>query len=480
MGTKANIGIIKNYIYNLSYQILAIIVPLITTPYVSRILHADGIGIYSYTGTITTFFSLFAALGVNSYGQREIAYFQNEKKKRSIVFWELFLCRVVTTLVVCIIYFLFAVFSGKYSNYYFIQIFTLLSVMVDISWFFQGIENFKVVAIRNVLIRIVTVFLVFIFVKNENDLDKYMWINSLSTFFSCLFMIISLKGEVYKISISVLKPLRHMRGILEFFLPVLAVQLYSQVDKVMLGMITDNTTQNGYYEQARKITELVVKVVVSLNTVLFSRVAFLVVQKNDQKIKNILKKSFNIIIMMLAPMMVGLYCISDNFVLWFFGLEYKEVAILIKLSCPLILFMCIGNFVGVQFLNPTRQQNKATIIYFISALINIVLNMVLIPCFFSVGAMVASNIAECISCILQVYILKKSKYNFQMSKGIFQYIFASFIMGIVILFLNTMNFNSYIVKTIVEIVVGVCIYMFVLFCIKERNITYYIDKRRNK
>ena len=106
--------------------------------------------------------------------------------------------------------------------------------------------------------------------------------------------------------------------------------------------------------------------------------------------------------------------------------------------------------------------------------------MVLIPCFFSVGAMVASNIAECISCILQVYILKKSKYNFQMSKGIFQYIFASFIMGIVILFLNTMNFNSYIVKTIVEIVVGVCIYMFVLFCIKERNITYYIDKRRNK
>ena len=239
MGTKANIGIIKNYIYNLSYQILAIIVPLITTPYVSRILHADGIGIYSYTGTITTFFSLFAALGVNSYGQREIAYFQNEKKKRSIVFWELFLCRVVTTLVVCIIYFLFAVFSGKYRNYYFIQIFTLLSVMVDISWFFQGIENFKVVAIRNVLIRIVTVFLVFIFVKNENDLDKYMWINSLSTFFSCLFMIISLKGEVYKISISVLKPLRHMRGILEFFLPVLAVQLYSQVDKVMLGMIRD-------------------------------------------------------------------------------------------------------------------------------------------------------------------------------------------------------------------------------------------------
>ena len=130
----------------------------------------------------------------------------------------------------------------------------------------------------------------------------------------------------------------------------------------------------------------------------------------------------------------------------------------------------MGIFVGVQFLNPTRQQNKATIIYFISALINIVLNMVLIPCFFSVGAMVASNIAECISCILQVYILKKSKYNFQMSKGIFQYIFASFIMGIVILFLNTMNFNSYIVKTIVEIVVGVCILLCLFYFVLKKEI----------
>ena len=192
MGTKANIGIIKNYIYNLSYQILAIIVPLITTPYVSRILHADGIGIYSYTGTITTFFSLFAALGVNSYGQREIAYFQNEKKKRSIVFWELFLCRVVTTLVVCIIYFLFAVFSGKYRNYYFIQIFTLLSVMVDISWFFQGIENFKVVAIRNVLIRIVTVFLVFIFVQKMHAVKKQPLSSPMQKQSGCSLFIISI------------------------------------------------------------------------------------------------------------------------------------------------------------------------------------------------------------------------------------------------------------------------------------------------
>ena len=136
-------SVIKNYIYNLTYQILLLILPVITTPYLSRVLGAEGIGIYSYTVSIVTYFILFGSLGIAMYAQREIAYVQNDKEKRSKIFWEVFILRAITlTISLVIFYFTFAM-KGKYSIYYRILILEIVANMLDISAFFQGMEEFK-------------------------------------------------------------------------------------------------------------------------------------------------------------------------------------------------------------------------------------------------------------------------------------------------------------------------------------------------
>mgnify|MGYP000445933840 FL=1 len=166
-------SITKNYIYNVAYQILITILPLITTPYVSRVLNAEAIGIYSYTISITTYFILFGSLGVALYGQREIAYYQTDKMKRSKIFWEINILRFVTMTIAMVIYYFIYVRQGEYKIYYEILLIELLANCLDISWFFRGIEEFKKTVIRNSIVKLIFAVCIFIFVKSPNDLIKY-------------------------------------------------------------------------------------------------------------------------------------------------------------------------------------------------------------------------------------------------------------------------------------------------------------------
>ena len=175
-------SITKNYLYNLTYQVLILILPLITTPYLARVLGAEGTGIYSYTYTIVNYFVLFGSLGVALYGQREIAYAQEKKQKRKQIFIELVLFRFITISIAIAIYYFWFMRTGIYSTYYRILLFELLAGAFDISWFFQGLEEFKKTVTRNILVRTISVLLIFIFVKKREDLVTYMYIYSLADF----------------------------------------------------------------------------------------------------------------------------------------------------------------------------------------------------------------------------------------------------------------------------------------------------------
>lgn len=178
--SKKNIA--KNYLYNLGYQILALVLPLITTPYLSRVLGAENIGIYSYTLSITTYFILFGSLGVSMYGQREIAYVQDDLKKRSCAFFEIFIMKCITLSISLGLFYLSFCLDGQYHLYYLILILEIIANIVDISWYFQGLEEFKKTVIRNSLVKLISVVCIFLFVKSSNDLSKYFVIYVLSTF----------------------------------------------------------------------------------------------------------------------------------------------------------------------------------------------------------------------------------------------------------------------------------------------------------
>ncbi len=183
-------SIVKNYLYNLSYQILIIILPLVTASYLARVLGAVGNGIYIYTYTIVNYFVLFGSLGISMYGQREIAYCQNDKVKRKKVFIELVLFRFIAIFIASIIYYYAFMRKGEYALYYRILFFELLAAGFDISWFFQGMEEFKKTVIRNILVRVVSVSLIFILVKEQSDLNKYLSIYAFADLIRKYFFVV--------------------------------------------------------------------------------------------------------------------------------------------------------------------------------------------------------------------------------------------------------------------------------------------------
>ena len=475
-----NKKIIGNYFYNLSYQILVVIAPLITAPYISRVLKPEGVGVYSYTTTIATAFALFAALGVNTYGQREIAYKQGDREGQSIVFWELFLSRLFSTLLVGMVYLLFSFAYTQYNEYLLLQSFIVFATMLDISWFFQGIEEFRIIAIRNAIIKIVTVVLIFILVKSQAELSVYILINAVSIFGSYLLFFFNLNKYIIRIDYKKLRPLRHTRGIIEFFIPLVATQLYSQLDKIMLGAIANSSVENGYYEQSRKIVSILIMVITSINTVMFPRISHLYAQKKKDDIRCLYKKTYKLILMMVIPVSVGIIFASKNFTIWFFGVEYLPVAKLMKLSVILIFFMAIGNFVGMLYLSPTGKQNKMSAIYLFSAGINVVLNFLLIPNLLSIGAIIASIAAEIFSGSAQLFLLQKSEYKFNLFEGAWKYISAGFVMGIGLYFLQRISPLTGVIQTAVEVIVAATVYVFVLLLEREENLILAVNGLKRK
>ena len=193
---KMKKSIAKNYIYNLIYQMLTILLPLITTPYLSRVLGAEAIGIYGYTISIVTYFILFGTLGVSMYGQREIAYYQNDRKKKSKIFWELFFIKLITTILSMIVFGLIFCIDRYYSFYYRILLLEFVANIIDISWLYQGEENFKSIVFKNGVIKLISIACIFLFIKSPSDVWKYILIYCLSTLVGNASLWINLKRDI--------------------------------------------------------------------------------------------------------------------------------------------------------------------------------------------------------------------------------------------------------------------------------------------
>lgn len=276
----------KNYVYRLFYEILAVITPFITAPYVSRVLGADGIGIYSYTSSIMTYFTLFAALGTATYGAREIAQHRDNKIETSKLFWEIELMTVGTSLVCLIVWGFVILFSKEYRWYYIALVPTLLGTMFDVSWFFTGLEQIKYIVLRNTICKFLGIVLLFLLVHEKQDLIIYVLINSGISLFGSLSMWSYLPKILKKIDFKTLTFKKHFNETLVYFIPTIATSVYTILDKTLIGAITNSTYENGYYEQATKIINIMKSVVFSaLNAVMGSRISYLFAKKKIIEIK---------------------------------------------------------------------------------------------------------------------------------------------------------------------------------------------------
>lgn len=468
-------SITKNYIYNVAYQILITILPLITTPYVSRVLNAEAIGIYSYTISITTYFILFGSLGVALYGQREIAYYQTDKIKRSKIFWEINILRFVTMTIAMVIYYFIYVRQGEYKIYYEILLIELLANCLDISWFFRGIEEFKKTVVRNTIVKLISVVLIFTLVKSVDDLYKYFIIYVLSTAIGNISLWLYLPKYIEKVKINELNILKHLKPTIILFIPQIAVQIYTVLDKTMIGMIVSDKAEVGYYEQSQKIIKLLLSIITSLGTVMLPRMAATFANGDNDKMKEYMKKSFNFVFLLAFPMIIGIDSVASKFVPLFFGNGYEKVTNIIYIISPIILAIGLSNVVGTQYLLPTKRQKEYTISVICGAIINFILNMILIRMFKSLGASIATVIAEFSVTAIQLFAIRKDmniKKIVNLSK---KYLVSTIVMGIVVLLIGFKGNNSW-TTIIIQGISGMVTYLVMLIILKDEFLLDNINK----
>ena len=468
-------SISRNYLYNVSYQVLTLLTPFITTPYLSRVLGPDGIGVYSYTTSIVSYFILFSTLGLSNYGQREIAYHRDDRYLQSRTFFELNLLRVFLVFFNLAVYYFVISFSAKDQIIYWIQALNIVAVLFDVSWFFQGLEEFGKIVFRNFVIKLLSIVLIFLLVRTSGDLNKYIALLGSMNILSGISIWFYLPKYLVKVPPKELQPFRNFKVIIELFLPQIAIQIYTVLDKTMIGLITSSPFENGYYEQAEKVVKLSLTVVTSLGTVVLPRVAYSFAKKQYDEIKRLMLKSYQFVWFLTIPMCLGLIGISGHFVPWFFGPAYTKVILLIQILSFLTIVIALSNVTGIQYLLPTNQQNLLTASVVCGSIMNFFLNLMLIKSHGSVGAAIASVAAETVVTTVQFYFVRHVFRFIDVLKLSTKYWFAGILMLCVIHFVGT-YLPADILHTIELILLGAGIYTLSLIVLRDSMLLEVINK----
>ncbi|MDY2744154.1 MAG: oligosaccharide flippase family protein [Methanosphaera sp.] len=472
-----------NIVLNILYEILVVLTPLITAPYVSRVLQPAGVGIYSYTNSLVTYFVMFAALGTAGYGKREIARLRDNKEQYSKAFWEIELITIFTTLMCTIGWIIFSFCYSKYKIYMLIWTFTLVSQIFDISWLYGGLEKFQYTVLINSLCKMASVISIFLFIKSIEDVNVYILICSVSTLVGAASMWFFLPKQLCKTEISFKTMIQHFKNTLVYFLPTIASSIYTVLDKTLIGAITKDDAQNGYYEQATKVLTIIKSACfVAINGVTTSRASYLYANKDEAGMKRLMDMNYQLTTFLTVGACFGIAAIAKTFVPLFFGNGYNPVITIIYILSPITLCICISGVAGSVYYTPANKIKLASILMIFGSLLNLILNIILIPNFGSYGAAVGSVAAELLIAVLFVC-FSKGYISWNM---IFVYLWKKIIAGIIMflsifciqLFLDG-YINDYLLLS-VELLAGVCIYSLILLILRDKSMGIAIDMVKTK
>ena len=469
----------KNYIFNLIYQLIVLLIPVISIPYVSRVLLEDGVGRFSYSESIVSYFVLFAVIGSTTYAHREIGKVQDDAVSRSRLFREIFLIRLIMSLIALAGYSVYLALVKTDFTVNLIFALNIVNVVFDITWFFQGVEDFGKTVIFGLVPKLLDFAFIFIFVKSPDDL----WLYTLG---KCGFLLLGNMGmwallPKYIVKCGSVRPFRHFKIILVFFVPVIATQIYTVLDKSMIGWFSSSAAENGYYDYAEKIVRMALTVITALGAVLVPRISRAYSENNSEDIDNLIKRASSFVWMLSVPMIFGIIAVADVFVPVYLGEHFNKSALLMQIFSPLVLFVGMAQIFGVSFLIPIGKQNVNLIAVVIAALVNLSLNLILIPKFFSVGATIASVAAEFIGVAIQLgYVFYKKLFGIgKFFGGAVKYIISGALMfAVLILLKKALPVN--VTSLILLIFAGVASYFIVLLILRDKFLTESLGKAFGK
>lgn len=460
----------KNIALSTIYQILVLMTPLITTPYISRVLGPAGTGVYSYANSYQMYFTMLAALGTPTYGLREIARNRDDIHLRSRLFWEIELLTICTSMICIVIWILFSYFQKANSCYYYILTLSLITVLLDISWFYAGLEEFKYTVTINSIFRILGVVAQLLFVRSEDDVAIYILILSLSSMLGAGSMWFTLARFVEAPKWKELRVSYHLKATMVYFVPTISTSIYTVLDKTLIGIICKDNSENGYYDAATKIIGILKSLTfTSINSVMGSRISFLFAKNKMEEIIFRIKKSIDYILFMGIGFFFGIMGVAHNFIPVFFGAGYtKSISILISLS-PMIFIIGLSNCLDGQYYTPAGLKKICIKFILVGAISNVLLNLLLIPLYKGIGASTASVITELLITILYISNAKGFYSWKDLMYQAYKKIIAGLIMFGSILIISLLKM-SILHQLAMQIVCGVLIYIVVLVILRDEFI----------
>lgn len=390
----------QNYIYNATFQIILLMIPLITMPYVSHILKADNIGQYSYATSIVTYFVVFATFGSTIFGQKTIAFYRDNQEKMSESFWDIFGFRMISGLLFFTLYIIYIVKFEKMTLLKILVSLNIINVIVDINWFYQGIEEFKRTIFRSVLVKLISLICIYVFVKTRSDTWIYTLISCASMVVGNIILWIPLRK--YILAPKRIRPLANFKDMFMVFIPTIASQVYTVLDKSMIGWITGSDYANGCYEQSERLARAALTIVTAVGAVILPRVANLYKNGNIVQAKEYIYKAYRVVWALGFPLMFGTISIASVLIPIYLGSGYDLSIILLQIFSLLIMFVSLSYVTGISYLTPTNQQNVYTVAVIVAAVFNFGANYYMIPKFGAIGAAIASVIAEFIGVVVQI------------------------------------------------------------------------------
>lgn len=464
-------NITKNYLFNMMYEVFLLLTPILVTPYVSRVLTSSGVGQYSFTFSIVSYFVSFANFGFVFYSQREIAKHQEDKEKQKLIFWELVICRGGFVLGSLIVY-LILVFSGTFdirhqSLLLFLSL-NIISVLFDITFLFKGNDLFGKIVLRNIVIRLIGIVAIFLLVKTPNDVWLYTLIQSGMLILGAVSLWPFLPKGFFVFDWSKLEIKKHILPAAKLFLPALAGSLYAFLDKSLLGIILKSDIDNGMYEQAEKMVKMCLTVITSLSAIMITRNANEYSKGNQEQLRRNVEFTMGFCFLLGIPLSFGIAAVSGNFSPWYFGMGYADVPLLMRIFAPIIFVSGMSTVLGQSYFVAIGEDNKfiATVIF--GALINLVLNIILIPLWRSAGAAVATVFSEIFQLILLLVFARKTINFVEVLKENMNRVIAGGAMFLVCWGVQLKLQPSFI-NTVLITTAGILVYLVLLFITKDSS-----------
>ncbi|MCA5014440.1 MULTISPECIES: oligosaccharide flippase family protein [unclassified Enterococcus] len=451
-----NKKVVSNFFYQGSYQLLTLLLPMITIPIVSHALGAQGIGLYQYIGSIVYYFVLVAGLGIANYGIREIASVRDDRKKLSERFWELELFNAFIALIMIMLYLVCISFLPN-KLFFLISGISLLATLFDITWFYSGIEDFKAITSASFLVKIVSFLAIVILIKDQNDLVKYFIIQSSSVLLTNVVLWLFIFKRVDFTKVSLKHSMKHFFPALHYFLGKIAITLYTTLNKTLLGMLA-STAAVGLYFNSLQLTTIFVALIGTLDTVLLPYMTNLYTHDGKEKMVHLMKRTLHLQLYFSIPLMFGIIATNQKLIPWFFGDSFQYIRYTVPVLAPLVVVMPLGVSIVRQYLIPMNHIHKFNVSVIGSAIVSVMINVILIPVVGIWGAVLATLIAELLVTVIRVVdLIRTSDFSFDMKK-ISIYLVGGLLMWLTI-YIVTADMTPTLTTTLLQVVIGVIVYL---------------------